>query len=404
MVRPGNGRRSLWLFPFLLLLTVRGAELGPAEYRGIAQVVGSVALLATFPGVVRALVEGLGQAMSSVSGCAHSLGGAVLLAGRRIVAEPAVVSQPLSALAMAVVMAAQVQLWAGAVGDTTQASLDSRQALSSRVLLVDPSASRTRTAAFERALPDEALPMGLIVSGDGRRVEIVGSCPALRETRLCDERVRSSATGTRRVGYAAADPRLRALLAAIVPADVPVYARVADVPEALARAGTAGDHGQLLLVGAGDRRLPVAALSRIAHRELAMKGSVRMIGDEWVWGAASKVTAGRWARLLSLIGLAAVATTVVFHRRLRRAWPGGRWEAWWYVVPAGVTVMVLAAVMAWWLAAPVNSVSAPGPAAMAMVLGPATLLLMIAALSRGCAARPLPVSPEPRAEQERATV
>ncbi|WP_409469644.1 hypothetical protein [Streptomyces sp. HC307] len=410
--RVDGGRWGLWLFPFLLVLVTRGAELSPAEYRGIVQILGSVTLLATFPGAVRAMVAGLGRAMCALGERARHSGGAALLAGRRMVAEPTAVSRPLSALAMAVLVAAQVQLWAGAVGDTTQGALDTRRALSSSMLLAGPSSSEARTAAFVKVLPGEAVTMGVIARADGGRLDIVGSCAALRETRLSGGRLPCTTSATR-TGTPVVDPRLRALLAALAPADIPVYARVADVPKELAGADVSGDHAQLVLVGEGERRLPVPELSRVAHQELGTTGSVRMLGDEWAWGAARKVTAGRWVQLLSLAGLTALAATVVF--RLRCEGPGGdsaaptgsahpRWVAWWYVAPAGVATMVSAALSAWWIAAPVNSVSMPGPGAMAIVLGPATLLLATAALFCVHGARAPSPGLERRSEAESATV
>ena len=56
-----------------------------------------------------------------------------------------------------------------------------------------------------------ALAIRLLVSGDGRRLEIVGSCAVLRELRLHEER-RPCATTVTRTTSPAADPRLRAVL------------------------------------------------------------------------------------------------------------------------------------------------------------------------------------------------
>ncbi|MCL8015614.1 hypothetical protein [Streptomyces sp. AS02] len=301
---------------------------------------------------------------------------------------------------LGVLVAAQVQLWSGAVGDSTQGTLDTRRALSSSLLLAGPSQSQAHTRAFEGALPDGAPPMGLIARSTGGRVDLVGSCAALRETGLSGDRA-PCAKDTRRTGAAVADPRLRALLGAIVPTDTPVYVRVADVPQALARAGESGDRAQLLLVGAGDRRLPLPELNALAHRELAMRGAFRMLGDEWVRGAASKETAGRWKRLLSAFGLAAVAATVVLHLRRRL---GRDAAAWWSVVPAGVAATALGVVVAWWVAVPVNSVAVPSPTTMMIVLGPAALLLLSTPVFGLRKAPPGLRRPEPRTGDDRATV
>ncbi|AZQ37431.1 hypothetical protein EJ357_31565 [Streptomyces cyaneochromogenes] len=58
--------------------------------------------------------------------------------------------------------------------------------------------------------------MGLIARRTGGRVDLLGSCAALRETGLSGDRA-PGAKHTRRAGAAVADPGLRALLGAIVP-------------------------------------------------------------------------------------------------------------------------------------------------------------------------------------------
>jgi hypothetical protein len=374
-----SGRRAWipWVFPFALLVTVRGAELVPLEFRIPVYATGCIVVLATLPAVIGAGVGWLGPLMASIGRRVGAPG--LLVSGRRLGVGSRSVSRLVASMVIAIGLAAQTQLWTGVFGEFTQSAMETQKRVGTTVLRATPYAVGDRVRDFESELPSGALPLGVRQTGD--RVEIVGDCAALREIGLpCSKTsVRISASG--------GDVRLREILSRTgVAQGARGYARRG----ALSQAG-AGKGGSLtlLIVGQGRRQLSVPEIQGIAGRSLAMKASVRPLGD--LSDTGKLVTATTWVRLMSLVGVgviglaagtSAMAEFLRFGRELaplsvltgsRRIF---RSVAMWSLFMPAVLAAVFGVLVAWWLATPLTSTSVATPTSMA----PITIGALVCAL------------------------
>ena len=374
-----SGRRAWipWVFPFALLVTVRGAELVPLEFRIPVYATGCIVVLATLPAVIGAGVGWLGPLMASIGRRVGAPG--LLVSGRRLGVGSRSVSRLVASMVIAIGLAAQTQLWTGVFGEFTQSAMETQKRVGTTVLRATPYAVGDRVRDFESELPSGALPLGVRQTGD--RVEIVGDCAALREIGLpCSKTsVRISASG--------GDVRLREILSRTgVAQGARGYARRG----ALSQVG-AGKGGSLtlLIVGQGRRQLSVPEIQGIAGRSLAMKASVRPLGD--LSDTGKLVTATTWVRLMSLVGVgviglaagtSAMAEFLRFGRELaplsvltgsRRIF---RSVAMWSLFMPAVLAAVFGVLVAWWLATPLTSTSVATPTSMA----PITIGALVCAL------------------------
>ncbi|MGW2785445.1 hypothetical protein ACWC3X_30040 [Streptomyces populi] len=374
-----SGRRAWipWVFPFALLVTVRGAELVPLEFRIPVYAIGCIVVLATLPAVIGAGVGWLGPLMASIGRRVGAPG--LLVSGRRLGVGSRSVSRLVASMVIAIGLAAQTQLWTGVFGEFTQSAMETQKRVGTTVLRATPYAVGDRVRDFESELPSGALPLGVRQTGD--RVEIVGDCAALREIGLpCSKTsVRISASG--------GDVRLREILSRTgVAQGARGYARRG----ALSQVG-AGKGGSLtlLIVGQGRRQLSVPEIQGIAGRSLAMKASVRPLGD--LSDTGKLVTATTWVRLMSLVGVgviglaagtSAMAEFLRFGRELaplsvltgsRRIF---RSVAMWSLFMPAVLAAVFGVLVAWWLATPLTSTSVATPTSMA----PITIGALVCAL------------------------
>ncbi|MER5384001.1 hypothetical protein ABT040_27655 [Streptomyces sp. NPDC002688] len=282
-------------------------------------------------------------------------------------------------MVIAIGLAAQTQLWTGVFGEFTQSAMETQKRVGTTVLRVTPYAVGDRVRDFESELPSVALSLGVRQTGD--RVEIVGDCAALREIGLPCSKTAA------RISAAGGDVRLREILSRTgVPQGVKGYARRG----ALSHIGASkGGSLTLLIVGKDRKQLSVPEIQGIAGRSLAMKASVRPLGD--LSDTGNLVTATKWVRLMSLVGvgviglvagISAMAEFLRFGRELaplsvltgsRRIF---RSVAMWSLLMPAVLAAVFGVLVSWWLATPLTSTSVATPSSMA----PITIGALVCAL------------------------
>lgn len=386
-----TGRRAwmAWVFPFALLATVRGAELAPLEFRIPVYAAGCVVVLSTLPAVIGTGVGRLGPFMAGVGRRFGAPG--LLVSGRRLGVGSRSVSRLVASMVIAIGLAAQTQLWTGVFGEFTKSAIETQKRVGTTVLRVTPYAGTDRVRDFESELASDALPLGVRQSGD--RVEIVGGCAALREIGLpC------SKTAVR-ISAASGDVRLREILS---------RTGVAQGAKGYVRRGSVSRIGDsrrssvtLLIVGKDRKQLSVPEIQGMAGRSLAMKASVRPLGDLSDTGKLE--TATGWVRLMSLVGVgviglvAGISAMAEFLRFGRELAPlsvltGSRWifrsVAMWSLLMPAVLAAALGVLVSWWLATPLTSTSVATPASMAPItVGALACALLLASWGAYAAVR-----------------
>ncbi|MGD1224656.1 hypothetical protein AB9Q10_40220 [Streptomyces krungchingensis] len=359
---------TVWVFPFALLATVRGTELAPLEFRIAVYATGCVIVLAALPAVIGVAVGRLGPFMASAGRRMGAPG--LLVSGRRLGVGSRSVARLVASMVIAIGLAAQTQLWTGVFGEFTQSAIETQKRVGTTVLRVTPYAGADRVRIFESGLPPGDLLLAVGQTAD--RVEIVGECAALREIGLpCTDTAA-------RISAASGDARLREILNRTgVAQGAKAYARRGSVAYI---GGSKDGSPTLLIVGRGRKQMSVSEIQEVAGRSLAMKASVRPLGDLSDTGKLK--TATDWVRLMSLVGVgviglvagtSAMAEFLRFGRELaplsvltgsRRIF---RSVALWSLLMPAVLAAAFGVSVSWWLATPLASTSVTTPASMAPI-------------------------------------
>ncbi|MEU5899097.1 MULTISPECIES: hypothetical protein [Streptomyces] len=358
----------LWVFPPALLFTARIVDFAPTGMTVPLYAVGCLVTLAALPPIV-------GMAMGRLSPLLARLGErlgspSLLVSGRRMSASPRAATRLVASLVIAIAVAVQAQVWAGAMTEAGQAAMDSRDRVGTSILKVRPYATPERLRAFEAALPEgvHALSAAVPVKEHGR-IEVAGSCAALREVGLpCRSADTPAVPGP-------VDARLQEAIGSWGGASIAAHpGGVGKLPRE-----SAASRG-LLIVGDDHRQLSMTEISRIAHRELSMAPTVQQVNN---YGSVGKLnTAVGWLRLLSLVGIGvivlatgtgALAEFLRFGRDLAplsvlsantRIYRAA--AAWSLFLPA-VLASAAGVVVSWWLSAAVRSVAATDPWSVAPI-------------------------------------
>ncbi|MFE0174677.1 hypothetical protein ACFWZ2_20365 [Streptomyces sp. NPDC059002] len=367
-VSPKSRTWPLWVFPPALLFTARIVDFAPTGLTVPLYALGCLVSLAALPPVVGMAVSALGPVLARLGARLGSP--SLLISGRRMGAGPRAVTRLVASLVIALAIAVQAQVWAGAMTEAGQAAKDSRDRVGTSVLKVRPYATPERLRAFEAALPRGVHALSAAVPvRDGGRVEVAGSCSAVREVGLS---CRSDGTS---VTPAPVDARLQEAIGSWGGASISVHSGgVEKLPR-----GSGGSQG-LLVVGDDHQQLSMTEISGIAHRELAMAPTVQQVNN---YGSVGKLnTAVHWLRLLSLLGIGVIVlatgtgalaeflrfgrdlapvTVLSANQRIYRTA-----AAWSLLLPA-VLASVTGVVVSWWLSAAVRSVAKTDPWSMAPI-------------------------------------
>jgi hypothetical protein len=371
---PGRLLRALpWVFPFALLLTVRGAELVPRTYLLPVWVLGTVLTLVTVPSVVALLTAALGRGLVRLGRGRPGL----LVAGRRTAAQPQVAARLTAALVIVIGLMAQTQMWVGLLGSQQRSGETALARIGTGLVEAGPYADPARLAAFEAALPvgiNLAAAERLNREDGGIETRLTAPCATLRllDVPCAGPAARTGTrtrTGTefRQLPAGSGDLRLRAFTGA-AEAGTRVSVRTAPVDSLAAHPPSADGERLLLLVSADGRNLDPMALSGIAWHELAAPAWVRPIDRFGLEGSGPSGIAMRWTQLLGTVGvlvvllaagLGAMAEYLRFGRELAPLTVlTGRRGIFWTVAGCALLLPSLLAValgslVARWLATPV---------------------------------------------------
>ncbi|RFU82744.1 hypothetical protein DY218_31290 [Streptomyces triticagri] len=365
-VRARRRTWPLWVFLPALLFTARIADLAPPELTVPLYAAGCLVTLAALPAIVGMAVGALGPLLARIGRRLGNPG--LLVSGRRMAAGPRAVTRLIAALVIAIALAVQAQVWAGAMTEAGQAAKDSRDRVGTSVLRIQPYASKERLRAFEEALPSGVHALAAAVSAkDGARVAVAGRCPALREVGL------SCGTREAPASRVSADRRLREAFG--YSGKLAVTAErggLGRLPE------ESGNLRSLLVVGTDGAQLSMTEVSRIAHRELDMAATVQQVNN---YGSVGRLDiAVDWLRLMSLLGVGVIALAagtgalaefLRFGRDLApvtvlSAGQGVfRAAAVWSLLLPAVLASFAGVLVSWWLSASVRSVAETDPWSMA---------------------------------------
>ncbi|MGR3936956.1 hypothetical protein [Streptomyces sp. BRA346] len=304
------------LFFLALLVTVRGTELAPESTRLTVYLTSLAITMVCAPAALATTLKSCGDLLVRAGrrrGAKTARAMGVLL--KR---PPLPLTALVSAVVVSIMLAGQVLLWNGVPGDLASQAQSTRERVGTSIVEVSGHASADGLRSFERALPDKAMLLAVHDRGDdGRgnlRVELVGSCEALRELAApCSTKPKEVTDD----GGHRGDARLEEFMRwnSIGPTGGTLTASHGSL--AREATGIAGPVS-LIVLGSDGASLSVPDMKRLAYRHLSASNSVDTPGGTWIVGAGMSLEASQWALLLSFVMvfcMAAVAAPVAAGRK-----------------------------------------------------------------------------------------
>jgi hypothetical protein len=290
--------RVAGLFPIMVLVAVQGPRLfepGTPLFL-LANYVGIIGTLLTVPAVIGLVVSVLGSGLATL-GRRRALSG-TMLAGRWLATNSGTVARIAAGIVAAIGLLIQAQVWFGFLGSPVQQAQRAhhRAGDSVQILYRPQEAPPQQLAALFRALSGTAEPMRLVMDPFTRRIQIIGTCPALSAVHLdctgADHSISRTAAGR--------DVRLQSLMSAYAVDAATVTVRVGD-PASTVTGPTL--QSVVALVSPDGRPLSAARIERAAYRTMSGTTTAYPIGGSWLVGAAVNADQGRWLLLLGVLGV-----------------------------------------------------------------------------------------------------
>ena len=267
-------------------------SLGPTVAT-LVYLVGLLAVLAAIPSFCGTLVAVIGRLLVRV-GWHRGLPG-VLTAGRQLLADPRAISRLTAALAIALVLVAQIQIWTSKAQGPMLDAIKLQNQVGDSAMTVGYPTDADLENDLRVALQPLAHQISFVVPDlEGSTVNVVGTCEALTSLNLsCTDPTPVSATG--------GDRRVSASTGLIGAATVvPVLGSDLQSPD--------GEWiGYLLIPRSGDT-LPVEKIRAVVAQSSIPPSSAETLGESWIVSANEMIEKGRW---VGLFGACAIIITSI---------------------------------------------------------------------------------------------
>ncbi|MGW3915006.1 hypothetical protein ACWEBX_26275 [Streptomyces sp. NPDC005070] len=296
-----------WLFPFAMLIAVRGSELASDDLRLPVYAIGVTGVLITLPAVIAAVT---GWAGGRIARLGNQLGRpGMLLAGRRMATQTRVTARFVASLVIMIGLVAQTQLWTGLLGENAANAMATQDRIGTSLLSVSPYPENPhQIREFSAALPTD---VDLLLmrqtppdNASPGTVTLMGSCADLKAVHLpCGKRHREAELQPR-------DPRVTELLRwTLGGTDGQVRSQTGSVVGAKAK----NDESlSLVALSRSGHNLSVPQLRETARTHLGMRATAEPLGNDWLLGATDLATSASWVRLLGLLGACLTSLAIGF--------------------------------------------------------------------------------------------
>ncbi len=354
-VHPGR----ITLFAVACYLAAHVDSLLPRDTLILGYAAGIVVLLATLPSVMAAMLVGVGRVVVAVGSTLGSAGS--IVAGRKLMFTPESTSRVISSVAVGLIVLVSVQVWLSKLAEPAVAARDALATVGTTLVNVSPPQGDVDLQPFVDELSSEASVLSLRMVGDSK-VQLQGSCEDLGMLQLsCAESPQQLEANT--------DPRLSVLSAQGGPG-MTYLASTATVDQE-----GSGQLVSLVVLSRDGQDLSIEELKVAMATRYAPTGHIDPVGGLTLEGATILVDQGRWIELFGATGLLLVsvglllACVCLFIGMARDMAPlsilAGRsnlyWHAasWQVAAPFTLSIMI-GAVVAYWVTAPLTTRRAGG--------------------------------------------
>ena len=266
--------------------------LGP-NVATLVYLLGLILVLVALPSFCGTLVALIGRRLVTV-GWNRGLPG-VLTAGRQLLADPRAIARLTAALAIAIILVAQIQIWTSKASGPMLDAIKLQNQVGDSAMTIEYPLDPGQEQELREALQPLAHQISFVAQSlQSPTIEVVGTCDALTSLNL-------SCTDSDPVPTGSLDRRIAASTGLVgATAVIPVEGSDLESP--------AGEWIGYLLTPRTGENLPVEQIRTVVTRSSVPPPTVQTLGESWIISANEMVEKGRW---VSLFGAAAITITAV---------------------------------------------------------------------------------------------
>ncbi|KAB1979461.1 hypothetical protein [Streptomyces triticiradicis] len=225
-------------------------------------------------------------------------------------AQTRVTARFVAALSVAIILASQVNLWVGLLGENAANAMTSLDRIGTSLVTIssntDGATEKNRIRAFADALPEDAQLLRLDeghTSGTGAgSLVLTGSCRALQAIHA------ACSTSKVPLAWQGRDPRITELMRwTALDINSAIFAQVHAVDAAKQESD---GMSSMIVISASGVDLSVPGLRELVRTKLGMKATAEPLGNSWLVGAKDLAASASWVHLLGLLGC--LATVLAF--------------------------------------------------------------------------------------------